>query len=85
MYRSALSAEHGPQWWDEGGVCCCCGGNREGGGGEGGGRAGRDGYEVPNSSIYPGSISLNRQAENYNIILMRNFSSSSMMFSFLIY
>lgn len=56
--------EHGLLWWNDGGLCsgCCCGvggGDREArGGGEGGGRAGTEGHQVPNSSMYPGSNSL---------------------------
>ena len=50
--------------WGDGGVCClCC----VGGGGEGGGRAGTEGGEVPNSSVYPGLNSLRRETEKENV------------------
>lgn len=68
-------AEHGLLWWDGVGVCCCCGGgdSEERGGGEGGGRAGTEGREAPNSSMYPGSNSLRRETENENIIFLQCF------------
>lgn len=62
-------AEHGLLWGVDNGVCCCGGGEGEEiGGGEGGGRAGREGGEVPNSLMYPGSNSLKRETENENVI-----------------
>lgn len=59
-------AEHRLLWWDDGGACCCGGGAGDGEerGGEGGGRAGTEGRDVQNSSMYSGSNSLRRDRKS---------------------
>lgn len=70
-------AEHGLLWWDDGGVCCCGGAGDGDERGEGGGRAGTEGRDVQNSSIYPGSNSLRRDRKSKGYVNVSCLSALS--------